>query len=82
MSSMNERRVGNKQIPKPKQRKPYMSGVLLNRYQFIFDWHQGKLLPAPASGITPQNSELYTDAADQGEQETCQKRKTVIECGR
>lgn len=36
----------------------HMSGVSLNRYQFIFDWHQGKLLPAPAYGITPQNSEL------------------------
>lgn len=57
-----------------------MPGVSSSRYQFIFGWHQGRVLPTPACGITPntQKSERKTDAVDQGEQEMCLKRKTVI----
>ena len=46
----------------------FVPGVSLKRYPFIFDWHQGRVLPTPACGITPntQKSERYTDAVDLG----------------
>lgn len=36
---------------------------LIKKIPFIFDWHQGRVLPTPAYGITPktQKSEHQTD---------------------
>lgn len=71
ISSVNERGVGNKQIPTPNSggcAGRFVPGVSSKRYPFIFDWHQGRILPTPACGITPntQKSESYIDAVDQG----------------
>lgn len=69
ISGMNERRAGNKQT---QNRGGFagigVPGVSPSRQQFIFDWHQEKLLPTPAYRITPnaQKSELQTDAVEQG----------------
>lgn len=63
---MNERRVGNKQIPDPNQWRlcrQICAWRLIKKIPFIFDWHQGRVLPTPAYGITPktQKSEHQTD---------------------
>lgn len=77
ISIVNESRVGNKQIPTLKQRRPY---------KHVCAWRLIEQIPVYlwlASRKTPAHTCLryhtqQTDAVKPGEQETCQKSKTAI----
>lgn len=76
ISAVNERKVGNKQTRDRRGSAGVrVSGVSLSRDQIIWDWHQGNLLPTPASDLTPKNLQSGLCAHAVG-QEAC---RTVIE---
>lgn len=86
---MNERRVGNKQIPNPKQQRLHrqMCAWRLIKKIPVYLWLASRKSFAHTClwyrTQNSQKSEHYTDAVDQrGKQEMCQKRKTVITRGR